>query len=79
MSDKHPIFEILEELIVNKDVPQLNNDTLIEELQLDSLDLLDLQMQVQRRLYSNLTTNDLIDCKKISDLVLIVDKKKDAN
>jgi acyl carrier protein len=73
MSNDHPIFSIIYELIENKDIKEINCDTDLDDLDLDSLDTLDLQMEIQKRLNYDISLNQLIESQKINDLIKIIE------
>jgi acyl carrier protein len=63
------ILLIIHELIEGKNIPLVTADTVIDKLQLDSLDILDLQMQIEKRLNYSISINKLIECQKVQDLI----------
>ncbi len=69
MTNQDIILLIIHELIEGKNIPLVTADTVIDKLQLDSLDILDLQMQIEKRLNYSISINKLIECQKVQDLI----------
>lgn len=69
------VLEIIQELIEGKNLAAVNKETTIDELHLDSLDILDLQMQIEKRLNCSFSINQLIKCQNIQDLITILENK----
>lgn len=69
------VLEIIQELIEGKNLAAVNKETTIDELHLDSLDILDLQMQIEKRLNCSFSINELIKCQNIQDLITILENK----
>ena len=65
---KEQLINILKELTVNKEWVDLTPSTLLHNLDLDSLDMLDLQIQIEKILGVEVALNNLNSFSTIDDL-----------
>lgn len=65
---KEQLINILKELTINKKWVDLTPSTLLHNLDLDSLDMLDLQIQIEKILGVEVALNNLNSLSTIDDL-----------
>ena len=71
------LTQIIQGLIKNNDL-EIDENTLIADLKLDSLDVLEFQMEIDEQLSADIPVEKFIDCKTIKDIVLLIELLRTA-
>ena len=71
------IRETLENILLEKGVKadQLNEETPLKDLGLDSLDIVEVMMGIEEELGIEFSTDELADAKTIKDVLTLIEKK----
>lgn len=70
-------LEILKGILAEKgvDVNAVSEDSVLKDLGLDSLDTVEIMMEIEEKLDIEFSTDELADAKTIKDVFCLIDKK----
>lgn len=69
---EHDLYKIFKDFVKDAGKIQFSLDTKIDDLQLDSLDFLDLHLQLERNLEINIPVEKFILCNTIMDIEQLI-------
>lgn len=70
------IKEIVKNIVSNKaSIDGVNEDTLLSSLGFDSLDLVEVTLEIEDKFNINFTSNEISDLKTVSDVIHLIERK----
>lgn len=70
------IKEIVKNIVSNKaSIDGVNEDTLLSSLGFDSLDLVEVTLEIEDKFNINFTSNEISDLKTVNDVIHLIERK----